>query len=273
MFRRKQKSPSLRIRNLRFAILLISLLISALACNFQIQQTENLRQTDVALAIMQTRIGETATAMVLQASTVPQNTPAPPSPTPEPPTAEPPTAEPPTLEPTATTEPPTVTQPAVQETLAPQVDGAAVYLTDWKMLNFVKPGSGCRGDSTLDCWVNNKSGAGSWKTGEDPSGALTLRTPVLIQESWTNPYLVFNHELKTRAFTGYLQLKIDSQWLKVKEYGQGTAWVTQAIDLRPYKGKEITVMFNSTLTSFLRTSLMEIDWSIQNIRIEPDYQP
>ncbi len=245
-------------------VLILALLLSALACDFQVQRNDDLKQTDIALAIMQTRVGETATALAAQASwtAVPSATPLPPTPQPVVPTDPPAEA---TLQP--------VSLPAT-DTPAPSADGGAILLTDWKLYGFTKLSNGCREMPDLNCWMSKMSGSGSWKTGQATESSLTARTPILVEESWQNPYLIYDWDLDSSGFTAYLELKIGSDRLTVKRYEKGsTGWATQVIDLSPYKGKEITIIFKADLTHFLRTTIMKLDWRLQNIRIEPNYQP
>jgi hypothetical protein len=58
----------------------------------------------------------------------------------------------------------------------------------------------------------------------------------------------------------------------VREYPKGQRdWASDAIDLRPYKGKEIVIRFSATgkwTASYDGTS-----WYLENIQILPNYKP
>ncbi len=242
---------------------LLALWLPAAACSFQMPQNEGARQTDIALGIQQTLLAQTAQA-ISAAPIVVAATPQPPTPGPAPTVPQPTDLPAPTLAPT--------NPPPAQPTAAAEAT-SALKVTKFKLYQFAEAHSGCKMDTTL-CWVQNMSGAGSWKTGKPVEGSLSSTEPIAIDASWPRPYLVYTHHLALSNFAAAVQLKISGDLLTARTYDKSsTGWLTEAIDLSPYKGKTVQVIFYSNLSSFVRsaTSLMRIEWKIQDVEIIPNY--
>lgn len=246
--------------------LLLALSLSAAACSFSMPQNEGARQTDISLGIQQTLLAQTALALSAE-SGKPTTAPIVVTATPEPPTPGP---VPVVDQPTAL---PAPTQPSTSQPTAAPAAAPSLTVTKFKLYQFAEAHSGCKMDTTL-CWVQNMSGAGSWKTGKPVEGSLSSSEPITIDASWPRPYLIYTHHLALSNFAAAVQLKVSSDLLTVRTYDRSsTGWLTEAIDLGPYKGKTVQVIFYSNLSSFVRsaTSLMRIEWKIQDVEIVPNY--
>jgi hypothetical protein len=164
------------------------------------------------------------------------------------------------------TQPPATEIPLVA-TSAP-TSGASldpVSITDWKMYFWVPLTSGCK-LLNVPCWKL----ADDWKTAQTSSGdgVLTSKEPVLIDAAWERPYLVFWNKRQLRR-TGAIEIQVDGEWIGVKNLNQTRVeWVQDAIDLGPYKGKQMIVRFLAEI-GFAQQST----WFIQDIKIVPNYKP
>jgi hypothetical protein len=140
-----------------------------------------------------------------------------------------------------------------------------VSITDWKMYFWVPLTSGCK-VLNLPCWKL----ADDWKTAQTSSGdgVLTSKAPVLIDAAWERPYLVFWNKRQLRR-TGAIELQVDGDWIGVKNLNQTrTEWVQEAIDLQPYKGKQMIVRFLAQIGYAQQST-----WFIQDVKIVPNYKP
>jgi hypothetical protein len=176
-----------------------------------------------------------------------------------------------TLDAQATSLVPQVTQPPATEiSLATSTPGSGApqnpaSLTDFKMYFWVPLSSGCK-LADLPCWKL----ADDWKTAQSSSGdgVLTSKQALLIDPAWEKPYLVFWDKRVLRR-TGAVEIQVDGVWITVKNVGQThSEWTQQAIDLQPYKGKQMIVRFISEI-GFAQQST----WFIQDVKIVPNYKP
>lgn len=176
-----------------------------------------------------------------------------------------------TLDAQATSLLPPVTQPAATETALatlPPTSGApleSVPITEWKMYFWVPLSSGCKLSNT-PCWKL----ADDWKTAQTSSGdgTITSKVPVLIESAWDRPYLVFWNKRQLRR-TGAVEIQVDGQWIAVRNVGDTKSeWVQEAIDLQPYKGKQLIVRFMSEIGYYQQST-----WFIQDVKIIPNFKP
>ncbi len=247
------------------------LLFSILACSFDIPgNTPPKNSTDVARSVEATINAETVATMQVQETQraggiVPTQ-------------AEDPgvsatiQSQQATMDAQATSLLPQATQPPATEiplvaTSAPTSLASLdpVSIKDWKMYFWVPLTSGCK-LLNIPCWKL----ADDWKTAQTSSGngVLTSKGPVLIDTAWERPYLVFWNKRQLRR-TGAIELQVDGKWIGVKNLDQThTEWVQEAIDLQPYKGKQMIVRFMSEI-GFAQQST----WFIQDIKIVPNYKP
>jgi hypothetical protein len=164
-----------------------------------------------------------------------------------------------------------VTQPAATEILlasATLPSGAppdSVSLIDWKMYFWVPLSSGCK-LINIPCWKL----ADDWKTAQTSSGdgALTSKESVLIDPAWERPYLVFWDKRQLRR-TGAIEIQVDGKWITVRNVGNTRSeWAQEAIDLQPYKGKQLIVRFISEIGYYQQST-----WFIQDVKIDPNFKP
>lgn len=251
----------------RLAILL-ALALAALACNFQSQQNDGLRQTDIALGVQQTLLAQTASALSAEGSkpttiaVVASSTPNLPTATAgAAPIADKPSDTPaPTLAPSDTPAAPT-SAPAAPEEIA---------ITEWK-LNFFNPiNSGCKIPNT-GCWAMNDD----FKKHSGNELSLVSKVPVLIDPSWPRPYLVFWHKY-TFQKTARVDISGNGTWstmLILNQQKSSDIWKPGAIDLSLFKGKEILVNFAAEGKWLAHPSIPGSDWIINDVRIVPNYTP
>lgn len=243
--------------------LLLPLVLAALACNFQTGEDPALRETDVAIGIQQTLIALTATA--LEAELL-----APPATLPPVETIQPEVPQPsPTLEQVAT-QPPLPSDTPIPEASPTSPSLGPILLTDWGMQFWVPINSGC----TI-------KGAPCWKMDDNynkhlGSAYLTLitKTPILVDESWPNPYLTFWHQYKLES-TGNVDIRVGGRWinvLNVSNKNSGGRWVREAINLKNYQGEEIIVRFTGA-GIWGSGGIKGSDWIVNDVNIVPNYQP
>ncbi|MFM8322508.1 MAG: hypothetical protein ACKOC5_16465 [Chloroflexota bacterium] len=268
---RSHGHPAIRRQKVLAAALAV--LLAILACSMPTGQDNSARiATDVAIGIQQTQLAQTAAALQTQVS-APSATPQliadaptqPSAPTDAPSTDAPATEAPPTEA------PPPADTPAPAPTDTPPVSNDTINLTEFKLYQWAGQKSGCIMDAT-QCWSMRMSGSGAWRGNKPTDGALTYRETVYIDPSWRRPYLVFRHSLVVDAFTAYVQIKMNDAWGPVKVFNKGISGSSlEAIDLSSFKGEEIGIQFYGSLTSFQANSTMRIEWTVQDIRIIPDY--
>lgn len=244
--------------------LILPLVLATLACNFQTGDDQTLKETDIAISIQQTLIALTATALEAELLAPPATLPP---------------AE--TAQPEATQTPlPTQAEVATQPPLPSDTPAAAVTPTspapelvpvlDWGMSFWVPLNSGCTIKDAL-CWKMddnyNKHLGSAYLT-------LSSKTPILIDESWPNPYLTFWHKYKFER-TANVDLKVEGKWINVKNLSNlssGGRWIQEAINLKDYQGKEILISFTGA-GIWGSGGIKGSDWFVNDVNIVPDYKP
>ncbi len=248
--------------------ILLPLALAALACNFQTQQNDGLRQTDIALGVQQTLLAQTASALSVEGSkpttiaVVASATPAQPTAT----SGAAPIADKPTDTPIPT--------PAPSDTPAQPTSASAsqeeILITEWK-LNFFNPiNSGCKVPNT-GCWAMNDD----FKKHSGNELSLVSKVPVLIDPGWPRPYLVFWHKY-TFQKTARVDISGNGTWstmLILNQQKSSDVWKPGAIDLSMFKGKEILINFAAEGKWLAHPSIPGSDWIINDVRIVPNYNP
>jgi len=242
--------------------LLLPLVLAALACNFQTGDDQTLRETDIAISIQQTLIALTATALEAEL-------------------LAPPATEPPPSAPEATETPlPTQVEAATQPPLPSDTPTAeasptlpileSIPLTEWGLQYWAPINSGCT-IKDAPCWKmddNYNKHLGS--------AYLTLigKTPLLLDESWPNPYLTFWHKYKFER-TANIDIQVEGRWINVMNLSNKTSggrWIQEAINLKNYQGKEIIVRFTGA-GIWGSGGIKGSDWFVNDINVIPDYKP
>jgi len=249
--------------------ILLPLLLAALACNFQAQEDPGLRQTDIALGIQQTQLAQTAAALVVESNKPTQAvvyvtaTPAAPTPGSEP-VADKPTDTP---LPAATAAPTNVSATAAP-TSAPS-NSEPVVLKDFRLNYFAPIGSGCK-VAEVGCWRM----LDDFKKHYGAELSLVSKTPVLVDSSWPQPYLVFWHKYKFEN-KARIDIQADGTWstvLVLDRQKSSNNWKQGAIKLEMFKGKEIIVNF-AAYGIWGSGGIPGSDWTINDVRIVPNYTP
>jgi len=257
-------------RTLRtISIVLVPLALAALACNFGSGEDPSLRETDIAIGIQQTLLAQTSSAMqaglTAATSTLPavQATASPPQPTIPP--------SPTTIE--VATQPIISTSPAEPSSTPTSLAPQSIQLTDWEYIAFRPINSGCKLDDA-PCWLLRMSGSGMWKSTAPTEGTMTTQSPIFIDPAWGNPALVFWHNFQTKGFGYRVNLQIDRQWSEVRRGdAPTTGWVQEVINLKDYKGENLSFNFTSTVVVRFLTPNISVNWYIQDVQIVPDYKP
>jgi len=261
-----QKAVTFR-RLVGISAILLSLLLAALACNFQAPQDDSMRQTDVALGIQQTQLAQTASALVVESNKPTQAvvyvtaTPAAPAPGMTPVAATPTEAPPPaaTPLPAATTAAPTGASTSQEQ----------VAITDWRLNFFAPIGSGCK-----------VADAGCWRMLDDfkkhygAELSLVSKTPVLVDASWPRPYLVFWHKYKFEN-KARIDVHANGTWstvLVLDGQKSSNTWKQGALNLDMFKGKEIIINF-AAYGIWGSGGIKGSDWIINDVQVIPNYTP
>lgn len=249
-----------------FAIFLFPLLLAALACNFQSGGDQTLRETDIAIGIQQTLIAQTATALEAALVAPPSTLPAAETPQSQPEATQPPSPTP--VEVAKQPSLPTDTPTAIVTPTSPAP--ASIPIVDWGLSFWAQLNSGCKVKDTL-CWKmddNYKKHLGSSNL------VLISKTPILIEESWPNPYLTFWHKYDLER-AGNIDLQVGSTWLTIRAMAgksSGGTWVQETIDLRDYIGKTLIIRF-SAQGIWGSGGIKGSDWFVNDVNLVPDYQP
>ncbi len=169
------------------------------------------------------------------------------------------------LSPRATQPPPSDT-PQVAPTLASAGSIDPIQILDWKLSYWFSLPNGCKGDDP--CWRTDDD----YKKhlGQSPM-VLTSKQSYLIEPNWSKPYLVFWSKLRNNS-PAAVELIINGTPVLVKQYPKGKSdWSSDAIDLSPYKGKEIFIRF--TVSGKWGSGVPGSEWYLENIQILPSYKP
>lgn len=221
-------------------------LIAASEATAQPQQTQLASTPTLAQIDIQATLDAQATAIALQLTQ---------------------TAE--ALTPEATLAPPTEVAPPIEK----------IPLVDWKGVNIRQVTPPCNSEVEGECWFGKKGVSGPWGTGyaTEAELRLTLETPILIERSWPNPHLVFwyKYEFPTQGFI-YIK-RVGGPWEILMAFPKGSrSWSLGAFDLSKYQGEEVLLMFHVSFSSaslWGTRSTPTITWYLQNIHIDPNYQP
>lgn len=250
------------------AVLLLAVFLPMACAMPTTGQDDSMRQTDVSLGIQQTLLAQTAAALSSQGSK--QGV------TPAPATAVPAATDTPV--PTATIAETATTAPTMAATDTATASFDVIDITKWKMISFTPLNSGCP-ISDAPCWKDNFSSGGDksrWDINNrgakvDYTLYLISLEPVLIDQSWPAPYLVFNYKLIYEAELGNLGVEIGygtTTQLARSFHASSNTWKTEAIPLEIYKGKEIIVRIGGH-----GSKRKEFEWLVQQVQIIPNYTP
>jgi len=139
-----------------------------------------------------------------------------------------------------------------------------ISLTNWKSNAMIqKPGCG-QDPSGPPCWF-----------GKGDELIMTLQKPILIDNSWPSPYLVYSqHYFFAQNATIYVQQKGSWKVLWSFPAGQNPSWQQIAIDLSKFKGEEIVFQFSvSGGYGSLFHAAKKNEWYIRDPQINPNYSP
>ena len=259
-------------------ILLIPLLLAALACempSFGGATDDSLKETQAALAIQSTFDAEraatldarqTETAKKASESTA---TPGDAQPTEAPSQDAPNATETPAAgeTPVPPSEPPTSTPAAAEP----------VLLEDWKVFGAAQTSSGCFSDGSGTCWSGEADGMGH-------DMVLLAETPMMIDSAWSNPHLVFWHKISLgEGLYASVEIQASGVWKTLTTFSSSAVdWQKISVDLSSYKGQEVTIRFfakagksKMVMRSGWQTELPgpTSTWRLQDIQIQPDFQP
>lgn len=245
------------------SILLIPLVFAALACSFSAGGDATLKETDIAIGIQQTLIAQTSvaleTALAAPVTTLPASEATRPEPTQTPPTV---------VEVATQTSLPDDAPTVPATTAAPVAD--VIPLVDWKLQFWAPINSGCKIQEAL-CWKmddNYQKHLGAADL------ILSSKTPFIVDPSWSNPYITFQHKYKFER-VARVDLRVDGKWITVKKLTNTTSggrWVKEAINLKDYIGKSIFVNFIAQ-GIWGSGGIRGSDWLVNDVNIIPNYEP
>ncbi len=99
---------------------------------------------------------------------------------------------------------------------------------------------------------------------------LTSKQSYLVDSSWPSPYLFYWNKRRITS-PASVELIIEGTPILVKEYPKGNSdWSRDAIDLSPYKGKEISIRFS--VMGKWGSGVPGSEWYLENIRIVINYK-
>jgi hypothetical protein len=145
-----------------------------------------------------------------------------------------------------------------------------VSITDWKMSFWAPINSGCK-VKDVGCWKMNDDYKIHLGIGDL---VMVSRNPVIIEQTWPNPYLVLWHKYKFER-NAQIEISADSVWSTMKDLtkkSSGGNWVHEAINLNNYKGKELLVRFIAG-GIWGSGGIRGSDWFVNEVQIVPDYAP
>jgi hypothetical protein len=188
-----------------------------------------------------------------------------------------PTTEvPPTPEATSNNQQPTtLTATSVPPSQTPVPSATPVTIRQWKNAYIIQTSNGCH--SATSCWVGASDGYSH-------DIILLADETVFVDPNWDNPYLVFWHTYKVGdKLSASVAIRVDGSWVQLVSYRPGFQdWEQVALDLNPYKGKDITLRFSAkdgAAIDIYRSGWHDqapgpiSKWSLEEIQIIPDYQP
>jgi hypothetical protein len=145
------------------------------------------------------------------------------------------------------------------------VEQTSLSFNNWQAFHWVKLSTGCNLPDII-CWKV----ADDFKTlNGDTDAFLTSQDGIMVEESWTSPYLVFWNK-RDLKYDGNLFLIVDGQKINVQIFTKGAVplWKQESFDLSKYKGKQVQVQF------YCPVGMRYIDmWFIQDVKIVPDFEP
>jgi hypothetical protein len=259
-------------RGLRFALALVVLIVLVSCAIPSIGPgSDSLRETSIALGVQSTSVAMTeATLQALQTNSA---LPAPTQPAVENDLQATLNAQSTTISqqqltaaaPTATRVEPT----SAQATATPEpAEPEEIGLQNWKMTNLHET-TRCGDRAGFPCWE-----------GSGTELSLELEEPIQVDASWSRPHLVFSHTYVFQADAN-IYVNASGRWEVLRIYPKGEGrWTDVALDLTKYKGKEILLKFTIVgPTSSPGGVWWRPDkpapnsrWSIQNIRLVPNYK-
>ena len=156
-------------------------------------------------------------------------------------------------------------------TPVPQQQGQStpLILTDWKLFFFNRSSAGCYLEGQ-DCWVAYDNWTKDRNWGELDM-TMTTRDSIYIDPNWPNPYLVFWHIYDTHYTLDVLAIVDSKREILWHFVGNTGNWSLVAAKLEKYKGQSIAIKFNAAGGPSKNSPRTE--WSVQDIKIIPNYQP
>jgi hypothetical protein len=255
---------------LTMTLIALALFISILACSTNLSgNAPPQNSTDVARSVESTINAETVATMQAQETLDAKGIVA--TKTEDPGVSATIQAQQATLDARATSLIPQVTQPPATEISLASVTPTlrtlleSVSITQWNMYFWVPLSSGCK-VINIPCWKL----ADDWNKAQSSSGdgVMTSKEPVLIDPAWERPFLVFWNKRLLRR-TGAVDIQVDGEWIGVKNLSDTKSeWAQEAIDLQPYKGKQLIVRFLSEIGYYQQST-----WFIQDVKIVPNFKP
>jgi hypothetical protein len=199
------------------------------------------------------------------------------------------------------TKPPLPSPTSTPTTPPTQTPLPVIFLTDWRLGNFIEIPEGCLFEGTT-CWqtvvseerlkLNSKMGRhflGSSKKqiSQSSESSLTSRSSFLVDPAWNNPYLVYWYDNQINGDI-YITAKVDQGaqaaiWETLANHsftGQSQAnknWKIDTLDLSKYRGQKIFISLYADIilppaqNGPLPNAINK--WHVQKILILPDYKP
>ena len=164
------------------------------------------------------------------------------------------------------TQPAPIDTPQVAPTLPPASSFDPIQILDWTMTFWVSLPGGCKEHNA--CWRTNDD----YKKhlGLTPM-ILTSSQSYLIDPNWQRPYLVFWNKRRI-SYPATIELIVDGTPIIVKQYERGqTEWLSEAIDLGAYKGKEISFRF-TVGGKWGSGRVPGSEWYLENVQLIPSYK-
>ncbi|HSQ27576.1 MAG TPA: hypothetical protein VLM80_10680 [Anaerolineales bacterium] len=162
---------------------------------------------------------------------------------------------------------PTATSPAEKPTNTPTTSSSdEIVITDWKLSRFAQITTGCYFANEI-CWKGDDRYD---YLAQQVNLVLTSRETILIDSAWQNPTLAFWHTYDLPR-PASVNIQTGGKWSAVANFSNGRTWHQVFIKLSQFKGKEITIQF----LVYGKSSRVDprVEWSIQDIKVIPNYTP
>jgi hypothetical protein len=260
----------------RFFSLVALLLLLALACDLPSASNGDSQETKIIEAVQLTLVSDqAATVQVQQTQLANLSTQAAedgqdPTPTPEAAADTP-------LVPTQTPEA-QVTDTSPPPTVAPTATASATepfFLVEWGLNGFLLRTSGCY-DSNSSCWVQERT---------SQSSSMVVTQPILISNSWRQPYLVYRHKYTMPEVcrgslggvcgkvTGFLAATSGGSTIVMRRYENSSGWSIERVPIDMFVGKEVEFKFYTQVDEPRYLGTVTSYWYLQEIQIQPVLQP